>query len=300
MNREAAPTSATTFSRTAVFILFLGATGIGFAPLFVRLSETGPIATAFWRVGLSAPLLWLGVWLSERQGTGPRPLTRSHYRWLAVAGISFAADLSVWHYSIQYTSIANATLLPNLTPVIVTLGAWFFFRQSIRPLFLAGMAIALAGAAVLLGESLSVSMVTLKGDVLAMSTAVFYAIYLLITKHLRQHTGSLRFMAWVSTVCALILLPIMLLSGEQQLPATLYGGLMLLGLAWLSHAGGQGLIAQAMAGLPATFSSVSLLWQPVVAALLAWGLLDEALSVWQMLGGLIVLVGIFVAGRGSQ
>lgn len=292
--------SPVSFSRTAVIVLFIGASGIGFAPLFVRLSEAGPIATAFWRVALSAPLLWLGVWLSERNGAKPRPLSWQTYAWLAVAGASFAADLSIWHYSIEYTSIANATLLPNLTPVIVTLGAWLFFKQQIRPLFLVGLAIALLGAAVLLGESLAVSAVTLKGDLLAMSTAVFYAIYLLITKHVRQDTGALRFMAWVGTICALVLLPIMLWSGEPIFPPSLYGWLMLLGLAWLSHAGGQGLIAQAMAALPATFSSVGLLWQPVMAALLAWVLLSEALSGWQMLGGIIVLIGIFVAGRGSQ
>ncbi len=74
---------------------------------------------------------------------------------------------------------------------------------------------------------------------------------------------------------------------------------MLLALALLSHVGGQSLIAYALAHLPAAFSSVSLLLQPVAAALLAWLILSEALGLLQGLGGAVVLAGIAIARRGS-
>ena len=67
----------------------------------------------------------------------------------------------------------------------------------------------------------------------------------------------------------------------------------------MSHAAGQGLIAYALAHLPAAFSSVGLLLQPVVAALFAWLLLAEPLAALQVAGGLIVLAGIYLARRGS-
>jgi drug/metabolite transporter (DMT)-like permease len=91
-----------------------------------------------------------------------------------------------------------------------------------------------------------------------------------------------------------------LASGEQLFPATVYGWLILAGLALISHAAGQGLIAYALAHLPAAFSSVSLLFQPVMAALFAWLLLHEPLVALQVLGGLIVLAGIYVARQGSK
>jgi drug/metabolite transporter (DMT)-like permease len=75
---------------------------------------------------------------------------------------------------------------------------------------------------------------------------------------------------------------------------------MLVGLALISHAAGQGLIAYALAHLPAAFSSVSLLFQPVMAALFAWLLLGEGMVPLQLLGGLIVLAGIYLARRGSS
>jgi drug/metabolite transporter (DMT)-like permease len=74
---------------------------------------------------------------------------------------------------------------------------------------------------------------------------------------------------------------------------------VLLALALLSHVGGQSLIAYALAHLPAAFSSVSLLLQPVAAALLAWLILSEALGLLQGLGGAVVLAGIAIARRGS-
>ena len=90
-----------------------------------------------------------------------------------------------------------------------------------------------------------------------------------------------------------------LAAGVALLPDTATGWLKLLGLAWISHAAGQGLIAYALAHLPAGFSSVGLLFQPVMAALFAWVLLGESLSVLQVVGGTVVLAGIALARLGS-
>ncbi|MCP4359973.1 MAG: DMT family transporter [Chloroflexi bacterium] len=289
----------TSASRWALAMLLLGASAIAFAPIFVRLSETGPISTAFWRLGLAVPVLWLGVAFSKQRGKS-RPLTPSNLKFLAAAGFFFAGDLFFWHLALNYTSVANATLLPNMAPVFVTLGAWLLFRQHITRTFLLGLLLAIFGALMLIGQSFSLSSANMLGDVLALCTAVFYASYILTVKHLRGNVSALQLMAWSGTVCALILLPAALLAGEQFLAASWVGWLALLALALISHTGGQGLIAYSLAALPATFSSVSLLWQPVMAALLAWLILGEALSFLQILGGGIVLAGIIVARRGSQ
>jgi drug/metabolite transporter (DMT)-like permease len=85
-----------------------------------------------------------------------------------------------------------------------------------------------------------------------------------------------------------------------MLPLSAYGWAILLGLALISHAAGQGLIAFALAHLPATFSSVGLLLQPVIAAVFAWTLLAEPLVPLQIAGGVVVLIGIYLARRGSS
>jgi drug/metabolite transporter (DMT)-like permease len=106
-------------------------------------------------------------------------------------------------------------------------------------------------------------------------------------------------MAATTTLTALILLPVALASGETMLPAGARGWMVLLGLAWITHAAGQGLIMFALAHLPAAFSSVGLLLQPVLAAGFAWVLLTEPLSTLQIAGGAVVLAGIYLARRGS-
>ena len=148
--------------------------------------------------------------------------------------------------------------------------------------------------------SLGSSPGALLGDGLGVVTAMFYAWYLLSVKEIRDRGGAtLQLMAVTTTITAAILFPLVLASGEALLPGTPAGWLTLLGLAWISHSAGQGLIAYALAHLPAAFSSVGLLFQPVMAALFAWALLGESLSALQVAGGMVVLAGILLARRGS-
>ena len=282
--------------RPALAVLFAGATFIALSPIFVRLADVGPSASAFWRVALAAPLLWPLARLSAQ----PRA-TRTGWPLLLVAGVAFAGDLGFWHWSIRYTSVANSTLLANLASIFVTAAMWLFWRQRPSATFLVGLAAALAGVALLVHTSMTFSGTALLGDALGVITAVFYAGYILAVKELRDRGAqTLELMAVTTTVTALLLLPVALASDGPFLPQSLHGWLTLVALAWISHCAGQGLIAYSLAHLPAAFSSVSLLFQPVMAALFGWLLLGEALVPLQMIGAAVVLAGIYLARRGAR
>ena len=281
---------------SGVFALLAGATCISLSPIWVRVADVGPTVSAFWRVALAVPLLWT-VLLSV---SGKTTWKKANPYLLLAAGIAFAGDLGFWHWSIQFTSVANSTLLANLASIFVTLAAWVLWKQRPSGTFLMGLAAALLGVALLVRASLGFSARTLLGDGLGVITAMFYAWYLLSVKGVRDRgVATLQLMAVTTTITAVILFPVALASGETLLPASATGWLKLLGLAWISHSAGQGLIAYALAHLPAAFSSVGLLFQPVMAAGFAWLLLSEPLSALQMVGGAIVLVGIYLAHRGS-
>ncbi|MFN2643537.1 MAG: DMT family transporter [Burkholderiales bacterium] len=282
--------------RPALPALLLGATCIALSPIFVRLSDVGPSASAFWRVALAAPLLWPLVALARRSGA-----TRSSYGLLLAAGFAFAGDLAFWHWSIRFTSVANSTLLANLAAPFVTLALWIFWRERPSALFAVGLGAALGGVTMLVRSSLAFSPTALVGDALGVVTALFYAAYILAVKELRDRSAqTLELMAISTTVTALLLLPVALVSGEAFWPHTVRGWLTLIALAWISHCAGQGLIAYSLAHLPAAFSSASLLLQPVMAALFGWVLLGEALAPLQIAGGAVVLAGIYLARRGSR
>ncbi len=283
---------------SALFALFVGATCIALSPIWVRVSEVGPTASAFWRVALAVPLLWL---LCALLRSGSSPLEKRQWKLLLAAGFAFAGDLAFWHWSIQFTSVANSTLLANLASIFVTLAVWVIWRQRPSGVFIAGLATALAGVAMLVRTSLEFSPTALLGDALGVVTAMFYAWYLLSVSDVRGlGIATVRLMAVTTTITSAFLLPVALASGESLIPATEIGWLKLLGLAWISHSAGQGLIAYALAHLPAAFSSVSLLFQPVMAAVFAWILLGEPLVALQVAGGVVVLVGIYLARRGSR
>lgn len=304
MAEISASQSSQTGARYAFLWLLVGAAAISFAPILVRLSELGPTPTAFYRTFLALPFLGLWLWQStkrstKQQGAAPVALSRGEYVRLALAGFFFAGDLTLWHYSIYFTSIANSTLLANLAPIFVTLGGFLLFRERFTRLFLGGMALALVGVAVLMGESFQLSGRSFFGDFLGVLTAVFYASYILSVGRLRARLATVVLMFWSTLATTVFLVPVVMLSGDAMVPPSAQAWATLLALALMGQVLGQSLIAYALAHLPAAFSSVSLMFQPVLAALVAWILFAEALSAFQGLGALVVMVGVVAARQGS-
>lgn len=272
--------------------LVLGATLIGFAAIVVRLTDVGPTAAGFWRLMLAAPLLYT-LRRTLTPADAPKPQGRA--RWLMLAaGLFFAGDLALWHRSIHLTSVANSTLLSNLSPVFLALTLHFGFNEKHASRFWIGLALALAGAGWLVADSLRIGPETAFGDLLAAATAVFYAGYQLLVSRSRRVYSALDVMFWSNLAGACALLPLALLAGETLFPQSARGWLLLLALAWVVHVGGQGLIAWAQAHLPASFASVTLLVQPVAAAVFAWLLLNERFGLQQAIGGGVILAGILL------
>jgi drug/metabolite transporter (DMT)-like permease len=288
-------------AQIAMVALIAGATVIAFSPIFVRLSQAGPTATAFWRLTLALPAMWLWTRFDRSEKklvhTGRSGADRW---WLVAAGFCFAGDLAAFHWSVKLTVITNSIFLANLSPVFVTLGAWFLFRHKVTGVFIIGMVIAIMGAAILIGFSFKLSFLNLLGDALGAVTAIFYGSYFLCVKQLSRNFSTATIMFWSGVVAVFVLFPIVLLSGETMLPVNLWGWMIFLGLALLSHVGGQGLVAYSLTYLSASLVAVTLLLQPVLSTVFAWLILYEAISPWQILGGLVVLTGIYVARRGSQ
>ncbi len=276
-------------SRWPLLGLVLGALCIGLAPIFVRLTEVGPTAAAFWRLALACPLLLL-AWSQRPE----RPAWS-----LLWPGLLFAGDLAVWHQSIHITTVANATLLANLQPAIVAAISVLFLGVRLTRGFVLGLGLAMSGAVILMADSLSVSMDQLSGDLLGVLTACFYAGYILTVAAARRGHHVVSVMAAATLVGATVLAPIAWASGETFWPVSARDWLILAGLAGVSHILGQGLIAWSLRHLSTQFSSVSLLIQPVAAAGFAWLLLAEPFGPWQAAGGAVVLAGILICRQST-
>lgn len=290
-------------SRFALPVLVFAAVLISFSGIFVKLSELGPTTTGVYRMGLALPVFGIWMW-SELRRAGPQrsarpsliPADRQALLFVVLAGVSLGADLVAWHWCLQMTSVAAATMMGNTAPIWVTLIGFLFFRERFAKAFLIGMAVAMIGVWLLLtgnGKSLEIH----DGVVFAlgMITAITYAGYLRGSKEARRSLTTSQVMFWGSLSATVLLIPIALLTEDQFIPSNLHGWAVVIGLSMLSQVLGQTLINWSLAHLPAAFSSVTLLINPVSSAFFAWILLDETLFPLQILGGGIVLAGIWLA-----
>ena len=230
--------------KLALLYLVIGAIAIGFAPIFVRLSEVGPIATGFWRVAIAFPILTL---LSLGQGyTRPddkQAPTLKDYLWLLFSGVLFGGDLATWHLSIQYTTIANSTLIANFSPIIIALWGWIVLRRPPKKKLVIGLLLAILGIAILIHPSFHMDKNIRIGDGLSFITAFFYAGYLLVLNRARKKFTAFSSMAISTFASMLTLLTITCLSGELAIPQTEMAWIILFALALFAHILGQGLIA---------------------------------------------------------
>ena len=289
------------FPVLAFAALLVGGMAIAFAGIFMRLSDVNPLASAFWRMALATPFLWAWAFAVRRQDEAAGRRTNFTMA-LVLAGIYFAGDMGIWHLSLHYTTVANATLLSNFAPIFIALWMWIVYRARFARIFIVGMAVALAGAVMLVGPNAAGAESggnKLLGDALGLGSAVFYAAYQLVIKGARSAYSTARLMAWSTTVTGLALLPFALAAPGAFWPAEAIGWLPLLALALVAQIGGQTVIAYAAAHLPASLTSVSLLIQPLTAAVAAWLIFQEAIGPIQMAGGALLLWGIYLSKRGS-
>lgn len=282
----------------AALAALTGGALLGLSPIAMRLSEVGPHASNFWRFLLALPILALWAGLSR-----PIPSARQT-GWVLLAGILFGIEVSLWGAALGLTTVTNATLLANLTPVFAALFGWFLFRERLSLPVMAGVAISLAGAVLLaIARARAAAGPTGDpetgwiGDALGLCAAVGYAGYLLILRMLGKQVNVGAVMFWATIGAGLVALTLALLFHEPLLPRTLNGWLILLGLALIVQVGGQGLIAYGVGRLPIVASTVLLWMQPLVAAALSWMLFSEVLGPMALMGAALVLAGIYVVQR---
>jgi len=271
---------------------------LSFSAMFGKWANAPGPVIGFYRIGLATVIL-APVFVYRKLKLGVK-LPKAILLFPILGGIFTALDHGVWNSSLRYTSAANATLLGNTAPLWVALISWLVFRQRLKGLFWLGLAFTLGGAVTVLGSDFVRHPTLGLGDLLALAAGVFYAGYFLVTERGRQKLDTLSYV-WLVDLCAAIVLLLICLGLRMPLsgyPTQSY--LAFVGAALVSQVGGYLSIGYALGHLPASVVSPTLIGQPVVTALLAIPLLGEALRREQWLGGLAVLVGIYLVHRSRE
>jgi drug/metabolite transporter (DMT)-like permease len=275
---------------------------VGFSPILARLSDLAPLASGFYRLAFAFVAIWLAVRLSGSSVQTFTTMTPVDRVRMVLAGIAFAADIAFWHLAIAQTTVLEATLLASTVPIIVTVASVFFFGEKIRPLFILGLAVALAGVVTLALQRTGAVVMPpnrLLGGIFALMAASFYAAYLLLIAKVRRTSSTGTIMFTTTLVSAIAMLPFAWALSPTMVSGSLNGWLILVALAVVSHAGGQGMMTFALAHLPTSFSSMMGLMQTAVAAVVAWLILSEPLTLMMLLSGAAILAGIWICRKAT-
>ncbi len=268
----------------ALAAMILGNICLAFGPMFVRMSDVGPVSAAFWRIALAAPLLFV---IAAFAGDPARKLPRGLVWLFLISGFLFAADLAAWHVGILQTKLANANLLGNSTVFLLPLYAFIVARawptkQQSLALVLAG-----AGAVLLLGRSFELSAENLEGDLLCILAGIFYTAYLILMARARGGMGQWPVLAWSTAMSVVPLLIFAFVLRETIMPQD---WTPLIALAFFSQIAGQGLMIYVIGRVPPLLFSITLLIQPMIAATVGWVIYGERLGALDWVGA--VLIGL--------
>ena len=278
--------------RFGLTALLIGNLCLAFGPVFVRMADTGPVASAFWRIALAVVPLFV---IARMVGEPAKALPKSMIALFAISGLLFAADLAAWHLGIFETKLANANLLGNSTSFLLPLYA--FAAARVWPTRMQGTALALAtfGAVLLMGRSYELSPQNLIGDLLCLLAGAFYTAYLVLMARARDTMPQWAVLAWSTLMSALPLLITALLLGERVLPSD---WTPLVALAFFSQILGQGLMIYTIGRVAPILFGITLLIQPIISATYGWVIYGERLAGLDWIGaGLIALALILVRGR---
>jgi drug/metabolite transporter (DMT)-like permease len=276
-----------------VVLLVLGVAAVSTSAPLIRLADAPPLAVAFYRNAFAAAVL-LPIALIGRQGE-LRGLTGRDCAALALAGALLAVHFAAWIPSVTLTTVAASTVLVTSQPIWAAAGGRLLFGERIAGAAVTGIALSLAGAVLISGFDFALSTSAFVGDLLALLGAVTAAGYLLTGRRLRQRLSLPTYAAVVYGLCAVLLLIAMLVVGT---PVTGYEprvwllfALMAAGPQILGHTVFNYLLRE----VDATVVAVAIMGEPLGASLLALAIFGEVPPISAILGGALVLAGIYVA-----
>lgn len=266
--------------------LFGGNLALAFGPWLVRSADVGPSASAFWRMALAVPFLFL-IAAGARQKFA---LPRSALYWtMVLSGAFFALDLAAWHIGILQTKLGNATLFANAASLFFPL--WGFVIARSWPGRRDGFAFALAvaGTVLLLGRSAELSRETLIGDLLCLAAGIFYTGYLIIVAKARDELPSWSLLAWSTLATAPPLLLIAWGLNEQIMP---HNWTPVIAMAVVSQLIGQGLMVYVLGKVSPLLFGLALLTQPIISAAMGWWSYNETLGPADWFGAALIAAAL--------
>jgi drug/metabolite transporter (DMT)-like permease len=276
----------------AYLVLLLGVFCIAWSAIFVKLAHAPALTSGFYRY-LFCFIGIIPIWIYKKiKIPNQRTLL-----WIILGGFFFVCDMGLWNLAILKTSASVSTLLANNASIFVSLGALIFFKQKLPTIYWIGLFVAMIGVFTVTGRDFIENKNLGVGHLMAIGAAVFYAGYLLITQQVRESIDVVNFMGWSLIACLFFSYLICYQQDLQMLHFDNQTWLSFIAAGLICHLVGWLSINYALGFLPAAIVSPTLLIQPVLTSIISFFLLNETLRKEQILGGFIVILGVYLVNR---
>lgn len=278
-------------------VLLMGVVAVSFASILIKLCDAPSLIIAAYRLAFAA-LFFLAASGVKRV----HPLKTFSRRDFAVAvfsGLFLSIHFATWITSLKYTSVASSVVLVSTAPVFVALGSFFFLKEKLSKWLVGGIALSTVGAAVLSWQDFALKRDHLTGDLLALLGAVGGAGYFLAGRDLRARIDTLAYVTVVYSTTAVCLIAVAALFGLPFFTYTPRVYLLFFLIAFLPQVIGHTSFNWALKYVSAALVAMVTLGEPIGASVLAFFLLDEELTLVQILGGVLILSGVALAIRGE-
>jgi len=272
-------------------LMAVGVASISSAAVLIKLCQAGPLAVAFYRLGLASLLLW-PVFLARRSW---KELDPGKLAWAVLAGLFLALHFGLWLYSLSYTTVASSVVLVTLNPLFVGILGWLFLGERVGVRLVLAIALVIAGGLLISGGALQAGGTAMKGNLLALGGALMASLYLLAGRRLRVSMGIVPYATVCYTATTLILLAGCLALGVplRGFPASTW--LLFLGLALGPQILGHTVFNWGLRYLPASRIAMMIVAEPVGATVLAFLVLAQAPTPGEMAGGALILAGVYLS-----
>ena len=295
-----------------LLVLVFGILAISTGSILVRFAQNSApsLVIAAWRLSLAA-LILAPLALTRDRGV-LRALRRNEMTLALLSGMFLALHFATWISSLEFTTVSSSVVLVTTTPLWVALVSPFFLKEPITRPVMMGMILALIGGITIgLSDSCTWQAGDLAcpgigelvrgraflGDMLALAGAMFAAAYVIIGRKLRVNVTLLSYIFLVYGAGAVLLVGIMLFSGNTAFGYTPITYVWFLLLALIPQLLGHSSLNWALKYVSAAYVSITLLGEPIGATILAYFLLDEAPTTIKVFGAILILTGIFIASR---
>ena len=296
------------------FSLLAAILAVSTASIFIRFAQREAPSLVIAALRLTIASLTLAPVALTRYRDELRQLNRNDWLLGSLSGVFLAIHFASWISSLEYTSVASSVVFVSTGPLWVALLSPVVLKEPLTRAVVAGMTIALLGGIVIgLSDSCQIAgrlicppfsdFIQGKaffGNFLALAGAWAVAGYLLIGRRLRAGMTLIPYISVVYGSAAISLLVALLPAGQSPIgyPRAVYGWILLLAL--VPQLIGHTTYNWALRYLPAALVSITTLAEPIGSAILAYFFLDEKPTLLIILGGLLILTGIFLATRPGQ